>query len=70
MYSYSSSSSMNGAYSYSSSTSKIQEMRPLDKEQPLDTVSQILWNPYNNDPTFFVASWDGTVRYYILKNNG
>lgn len=70
MYSYSSSSMGNGGYGYSSNTSKFQEIRPLDKDQPLDTVSQILWNPYHSDPAFFVASWDGTVRYYILNNHG
>lgn len=32
------------------------------KENPLDTVSNIIWNPYEKD-MFLVSSWDGFVRY-------
>jgi WD40 repeat protein len=62
MYGYSS----YGSSSYSSSN-RTEEYRPVEKAQPLDTVSSILWDPYHPDPAFFASSWDGYVRYYLVK---
>ena len=53
---------------FGSNDSKFNEFRPNDREQPLDTVSQIIWNDYTNDVAFFTASWDGIVRYYTLAS--
>lgn len=58
MYSYSNSRS-----SYGTST----EIKPKDKDQPLDTVSFIAWDSYKDDPSFITSSWDGYLRYYMLK---
>ena len=64
---------MNSMYGYSSSyhssyaTSKANEIKLKDKDQPLDTVSYLIWDPYRNDPGFIAASWDGYVRYYMVK---
>lgn len=35
----------------------------------MDTVSQIVWDRYNSEPAFATASWDGFVRYYLVKSN-
>ena len=37
-----------------------------DDDNPLDTVTSIVWNVYSNDSGvgFFVSSWDGYIRYY------
>lgn len=42
------------------------EYKPIDKDQPLDTVSVIIWDPYQQQPTFITASWDGYVRVYSI----
>ena len=55
-------------YSSSSYSSKPHEYRPQDRDQPLDTVSHIIWDKFSRDPAFLAASWDGTVRYYTLKS--
>lgn len=34
-------------YSYSSRTSYFTELKPKEKDHPLDTVSQIIWDQYN-----------------------
>jgi len=65
MYGYSST-----GYSSYGRGNKSEEMRPLEKDQPLDTVSSIIWDPYHPDPAFIVTSWDGFVRYYVLKPGG
>ena len=63
-----------GMYGYSSyanssygSGNRSEQYRPPEKAQPLDTVSSILWDPYHSDPAFFSSSWDGHVRYYVIK---
>lgn len=46
------------------------ELKAVDKEQPLDTVSQIVWDQNSsNDLKFLVASWDGFVRFYGIRND-
>ena len=55
---------------HTTSFSEPQIFKPQDKDQPLDTVSQILWNQYHGELAFFVASWDGTVRHYKLVMQG
>jgi hypothetical protein len=40
-----------------------------EKDQPLDTVSCLIWDPYKPDPAFFATSWDGFVRYYMVKQS-
>lgn len=54
-------------YNYSSYGSRNNEYRPKDKDQPLDTVSCLVWDVYKNDPGFIASSWDGYVRYYLVK---
>ena len=54
-------------YSSSYSSNALQEYRPHDKDQPLDTVSSIIWDAASNDPAFIASSWDGHVRYYLFK---
>ena len=61
---------MTGFYGYSSSVNRANETRPNDKEQPVDTVSYIIWHVYFNDPAFFTASWDGFVRFYTIIGSG
>ena len=40
----------------------------MDNDQPLDTVSSLIWDPYiGNDLAFLSGSWDGIVRYYQVK---
>lgn len=56
------------AYNYSSGRSS--EIKPKDADQPLDTVSSIIWDPYRQDPSFIACSWDGWVRYYMMKGQG
>ena len=57
-------------FNYSSSmNSKVNESRPIDKDQPVDSISAILWNVYYHEPAFFTASWDGYVRYYTISTN-
>lgn len=34
-------------YSYSSRMSYVNELKPKEKDHPLDTVSQIVWDQYN-----------------------
>jgi hypothetical protein len=58
-------------YGYSSSnysTGRTQEVRPKEKDQPLDTVSSIVWDTNNSNSGFIVSSWDGWVRYYLVKS--
>ena len=50
--------------------SEPQIFKPQDKNQPLDTVSQILWDHSHSELAFFVASWDGTVRHYKFVMQG
>lgn len=45
------------------------EIKPKEKDQPLDTVSSIVWDPYRQDPGFIASSWDGWVRYYVIKGS-
>lgn len=44
----------------------MKEYKPRDKDQPLDTVSCIIWDPYKSKPTFVTGSWDGFVRMYLV----
>lgn len=58
------------SYSYSSSSYGYRgtnDYKPREKDQPLDTVSCLVWDMYKSDPCFIAASWDGYVRYYIVK---
>jgi len=58
-------------YNYSSSRTTYQgEYKPRDKDQPLDTVSAIIWDKYKQEPSFITSSWDGYLRYYLIKSNG
>ena len=39
-------------------------------DNPIDTVSIIVWNIYHQyELGFFVGGWDGFVRYYEIKSN-
>lgn len=39
-------------------------------DNPIDTVSIILWNIYQpHELGFFLAGWDGFARYYEIKPN-
>ena len=39
-----------------------------EQDNPLDTVSIIVWNIYHEDELgFFQGGWDGYVRYYQIK---
>ena len=54
-------------YNYSSSRAPSRVgMDVSPKENPLDTVSCLIWNPYSNNPEFMTASWDGFIRYYTV----
>jgi WD40 repeat protein len=46
------------------------ELKPKEADQPLDTVSCIIWDLYREDPGFITSSWDGYLRYYMIKPNG
>lgn len=68
-YSY---SSAGRGYSPSYSTNNTQQLPEIkcrDKDQPLDSVSSIVWDPFNPEPVFATASWDGFVRLYKVNTN-
>ena len=44
------------------------DLRVREGEQPWDSVHQIVWNPYTNDPSFFTVGWDGMLRFYMIKD--
>jgi WD40 repeat protein len=61
---------MTSLYGYSSSyshNSRYTEIKPRDRDQPLDTISCLMWDPFSSDPACIAGSWDGHVRYYIPK---
>jgi hypothetical protein len=43
----------------------MREIQPHSTDQPIDTVSQIVWDQYRED-SFLCSSWDGYLRYYII----
>lgn len=45
------------------------EVKGKEKDQPLDTVSSIVWDPFNQDPIFAASSWDGFVRLYMVTTS-
>jgi len=45
------------------------ELKIKEADQPLDTVRQIIWNPYLSTPCFITAGWDAIVRLYQITNN-
>jgi WD40 repeat protein len=57
-------------YNYNSSTSRyVVELKPKEKDMPLDTVSCIVWDVNKSEPMFATGSWDGFIRLYIVTNN-
>lgn len=36
-------------YNYSSRITYVTELKPKEKDQPIDTVSQIVWDQYNTN---------------------
>ena len=55
-----------GMWDYTSPRSNEYKFR--ESEQPLDTVSEIVWDRYKNDPCFLTGGWDGFFRYYMVDN--
>jgi WD40 repeat protein len=45
------------------------EIKPKEKDLPLDTVSCIVWDSDKSEPMFAAGSWDGFVRIYMVVNN-
>jgi WD40 repeat protein len=64
-YNYSSRNTIN---SYAN-TNQLPEIKAKEKDQPMDTVSSIVWDPFNNEPVFAASSWDGFVRLYMVTTN-
>ncbi len=57
------------SFGYSSARGYPSEIKAKEKDLPLDTVSSIVWDVYNQDPIFAATSWDGFVRLYMISNN-
>lgn len=55
-------------YSYNSRMNYSIEYKAKEKDQPLDTISSIVWDVYRSDPMFATSSWDGFVRIYAVSN--
>lgn len=67
-YNYSSRGTYNSSITTNINT-PLPDIKAKEKDQPMDTVSSIVWDPYNQESVFAAASWDGFVRLYMVTTN-